>query len=128
VILGFTALFALVILTSTTTLNTIERTRELATLSCLGVEDATLTGLLLREMIIPWAAAVAVGAPLGVKMGGWLIGRYNSEQFGLELHLNALTLCGAALFSLVICLLALMASLWKIRRIPLMAAVQERMD
>ncbi len=128
VILVFTGLFALVVLTGTTTLNVMERTRELATLRCLGVSDQTVVWLLLQELLILWGMAVVGGAPLGVQAGSLLVNSYQSDQFALTLHLSPTSVAAAAGFSLLICLVALAAALGKISQIPLAAAVQERMD
>ena len=124
----FTSIFAFVVLLATTTMNVLERTRDLATLSSLGVGDGVLTQILVLETLGLWLAGLVTGLPCGYYLGGWLINNFQSELMKLELVLSVNTFVGTALFSLFICLFAIFVSLVRIGRIPLTQATQDRLD
>jgi putative ABC transport system permease protein len=127
-ILAFTALFALVVLLGTTTMNLLERTREFATLSCLGVSDRKLTGLLLLETVAIWLAGLVLGIPSGLVLGSQMINRFQSQLLHLDLSLSLETILLTSSVSLLICFIALGNGILRLRAIPVTAATQDRFD
>lgn len=128
VMLIFTSVFAFIVLLAVTTMNVLERTRDLATLSCMGVGDGTLLGILGLETLGLWLMSLVGGIPAGVLLGQWLVASYQSELVQIQLDLSPGALVGTALFSLFICALAVAAALIRIGYIPLTEATCERFD
>lgn len=124
-ILAFTALFALVVLLGTTTMNVLERRREFATLSCLGVRDGTLARLILSETLLMWLMGLGLGVPAGLALGTKMLNSFQSQLLRLDLTLTPWALASTSALSLAICLVALMNGLYRLRSVPLTAATQE---
>lgn len=127
-VLAFTAIFALVVLLGTTTMNVMERSREFATLSCLGVSDLNLASLLLLETTLLWLLGLALGLPAGLALGTEMMNSFQSQLLHLDLSLSLETVALTAVLSLAICLLALLNGLLRLRSLPLTAATQDRFD
>lgn len=124
-LLAFTSLFALVVLLGTTTMNVMERRREFATLSCLGVSDAQLAGLLITETMVLWFFGLVTGIPAGLALGQTMMNSFQSQLLQLDLALSASTVISTALLSLTICIAAVGNGLSRLRDLPLTAATQD---
>jgi putative ABC transport system permease protein len=124
-LLGFTSVFALVVLLGTTTMNVMERRREFATLSCLGVSDGQLAGLLLTETLVLWFFGLLIGIPGGLSLGKTLMNNFQSQLIQLDFALGASTVLATAALSLLICLAAMGNGLARLRSVPLTAATQD---
>lgn len=124
-LLGFTSIFALVVLLSTTTMNVMERRREFATLSCLGVSDGQLAGLLLSETLILWVGGLTIGIPSGILLGQTLLNNFQKQLLQLDLTLGVGTVALTSLLSLLICVVAIGNGLARLRDLPLTAATQD---
>ena len=124
-LLAFTSLFALVVLLGTTTMNVMERRREFATLSCLGVSDAQLAGLLITETLVLWFFGLLAGIPAGLALGQTMMNSFQSQLLQLDLALSAGTVFSTALLSLLICFGAVGNGLSRLRDLPLTAATQD---
>ncbi len=122
--IGGSCLLAVALLVGSSAMNIMERSRELATLSVLGVSDQTLVGILMLETLIAWLLGLALGLPTGVWAGNWMLAHYGSDLMDLTLSVSPPTLVGTAAGSLVVCLGATAASLRRVLRIPLTAATQ----
>ncbi len=122
--IGGSCLLAVALLVGSSTMSVMERSRELATLSVLGVSDKALAGMLLLETLIAWLLGLAAGLPAGVWAGNWMLGHYGGELIDLTLSVSPLTLVGTALGSLAVCLGASAAALRRVLRIPLITATQ----
>lgn len=127
-ILAFTTIFALVVLLGTTTMNVLERTREFATLSCLGVSDNKLASLLLIETVILWFLGFLLGLPAGIALGTEMMNSFQSQLLQLDLSLGIGNLITTAVISLIVCVVALLNGLAKLKALPLTAATQDRFD
>ena len=123
-LLGFTSIFALVVLLGTTTMNVMERTKEFATLSCLGVSDGQLAGLLFTENLILWFFGMLLGVPAGLALGQTMMNNFQSQLLQLDFTLGATTLLTTAALSLLICVVAMGNGLARLRNLPLTAATQ----
>ena len=92
------------LLSATTTLNIMERRRELATLLCLGVPRRVMMGWLMQELTCIWFVSLLVGIPLGVGAGDLLVNSYESELLQLRLFLSPWTLAQVGAASLLLIL------------------------
>lgn len=124
-LLAFTSIFALVVLLGTTTMNVMERRREFATLSCLGVSDAQLAGLLITETLVLWFLGLLTGIPAGLALGQVMMNSFQSQLLQLDLALGASTVLTTAGISLLICFVAVGNGLTRLRALPLTAATQD---
>jgi putative ABC transport system permease protein len=124
-LLGFTSIFALVVLLGTTTMNVMERTKEFATLSCLGVSDGQLTGLLLTETLVLWLFGLLLGIPAGLGLGQTMMNNFQSQLLQLDFTLGVGTVLTTAALSLLICVVAMGNGLARLRSLPLTAATQD---
>lgn len=106
----FSGLLAFALLSGTTTMNIMERTRELVLMSALGVEDAHVTRLLLAETVIVWLVALVPGILAGWITGGWLLNRYQSDVIQASLSLSPRSIVGTTVASLAISVLATLHS------------------
>ena len=127
-ILAFTTIFALVVLLGTTTMNVLERSREFATLSCLGVSDTKLASLLLIETVILWFFGFLLGLPAGIALGTEMMNSFQSQLLQLDLSLGLSNVFTTAVVSLLVCVAALLNGLLKLRSLPLTAATQDRFE
>jgi len=127
-ILAFTSLFAIVVLLGTTTMTLMERTREFATLSCLGVSDWKLAKLLLTETLMVWFLGLLLGLPAGLALGSQMMNSFQRQLLSLDLSLSPETVVVTALVSLLICILALVNGILRLRSLPLTAATQDRFE
>ena len=124
-LLGFTSIFALVVLLGTTTMNVMERRKEFATLSCLGVSDGQLAGLLLTETLVLWFFGLLLGIPAGLSLGQTMMNNFQSQLLQLDFTLGAGTVLTTAALSLLICVMAMGNGLARLRSLPLTAATQD---
>jgi len=122
VILAFTSLFALVVLLGTTTMTVMDRSREFATLSCLGVSDYNLGFILFLETLLQWFAGLCLGLPTGLVLGSRLMNSFQSQLIQLDLALSWTTIVNTSWVSLLVCLLALGNGLMRLKRIPVTEA------
>lgn len=102
--LACSALLAAALLAGTTSLNVMDRSRELATLSSLGVSDGKLTALLLVETAMGWALGLGLGLPAGLALGNWFLAHIQPDLLHMTASLRVETVAGAALGSLLLSL------------------------
>lgn len=119
----FAGSLGFMLMTATTTLNVMERRRELATMLCLGVGRSTLVGWLARELFCVWLVSLLLGAPLGVAAGELLVNSYESELLELRMYTSWQTLWQVAAASLVLVMGSGARAARLIFRLPLVEAV-----
>jgi len=113
---------AVALVAGCSTMNMLERLRELATLSILGISDRTLVDLLLLEAGLAWLLGLALGLPLGLWIGNALLNNYQSELIHMQLEVRPLTLMSTALSTLAVCMAATLSSIRQLLRAPLTTA------
>lgn len=128
VLLGFAACFTVVILSAAGLMNIAERTKELAILACLGFPEKTVVRMLLLEVFFVWLLGNLVGMMCGVHAADWLMNSFQSELVQMEPSVSLWSIIFTATWSAGIYLLASTLTLPRLRRVPLGAAVQERLS
>jgi putative ABC transport system permease protein len=104
----------------------VERTRELATLSALGVTPGELLGLTLLETGLMGLTAGLIALPTGVILALILVEVINVRSFGwtMALQLAPRVFLQALAVSVVAALLAAFYPLRRLRRLPVAAALR----
>ena len=84
VMLGFAIALAFVVIFNSTTINILERTREIASLRALGVSRWQIASMLTIENLSAWLAGTVVGLPFGWWLARVFVNLYNSETFHMR--------------------------------------------
>ena len=121
VMLVFSGLLAFTLLSGTTTMSILERTRELAIMSSLGLGDRQVARLLVTETSLLVLVALATGIPAGWMMGTWLLNHYQSDVIQATLTLSVRSVLGTTLACLAISVAATLHGLRFTRRSPVEA-------
>jgi putative ABC transport system permease protein len=104
----------------------VERTRELATLSALGLTPGQLSGLCFVETGLMGLLAGVLSVPLGMALAFVLVNVINVRSFGWTMHLSyeLWPLIEAVVASVAASLLAAVYPVVRLRRLPVAAALR----
>jgi putative ABC transport system permease protein len=104
----------------------VERTRELATLEVLGLDQRQMWGLTFLETGLMGAVAGLLSLPMGLLLAVILVDVINVRSFGWTMHLETdpWIFAQAVLVSVTAAVLASVYPLWRLRRRSLAAALR----
>jgi len=87
VMLGFAMALAIIIVFNATTMNILERTREIASMRALGVSGRRVALMVTIENLSTWIVGTIVGLPLGNWLADKFVKLYVSESFHMQTHI-----------------------------------------
>lgn len=87
VMLGFAMVLAVIIVFNATTMNILERTRELASMRALGVSGWKVAAMVTIENLSTWIMGTIIGLPIGNWMADKFVKMYASESFHMQTHI-----------------------------------------
>ncbi|NMA84191.1 MAG: FtsX-like permease family protein [Epulopiscium sp.] len=124
VILFSACLLAFIVLYNLTTINIIERVREIATLKVLGFYDKEIDGYIYRETFLLTLIGIAVGLVLGIFLHSFVMATAETDfiMFGREISIISYMLAGA--LTLVFSLVVQIATHFKLKKINMVESLK----
>ncbi len=87
VMLGFAMVLAVIIVFNSTTMNILERTREIASMRALGVSGRKVAVMVTIENLSTWIVGTLLGLPIGQYLADKFVKMYASETFHMQTHI-----------------------------------------
>jgi putative ABC transport system permease protein len=87
VMFSFGIALSFVVLFNATTINILERTREIASLRALGFHRLQVAGIIAIENLVTWAIGMLIGLPLGRCLAIFFMVLWRTETFHPRLHI-----------------------------------------
>lgn len=87
VMLGFAMVLSVIIVFNATTMNILERTREIASMRALGVSGRKVAAMVTIENLCTWAAGTLIGLPIGQYLADKFVKMYASDTFHMQTHI-----------------------------------------
>lgn len=126
VMLLFGAAMAFALIFNSMSVNIAERTREVATLQAVGMEQGTITRLITSENLVVAAAGIPPGLLLGWWVSSLAMSSFNTDLFRFDLRMQPMTLVWSGAAILVVALLSQLPGLRAVRRLDIPRIVKER--
>ncbi|MGE5654716.1 MAG: ABC transporter permease, partial [Bacillota bacterium] len=120
------AILAGAILFNTTTLNILERRRELATMLTLGMPLFSLASVLTWESLLSGLAGLLIGWPIGMRMLRLIVASVESDILSLPYWIDGATVGLACSGIMIVLLLAQMPALRQVARMNVAEAAKSR--
>lgn len=126
VMLLFGAAMAFALIFNSMSVNIAERTREVATLQAVGMEQGTITRLITSENLVVAVAGIPPGLVLGWWVSSLAMSSFNTDLFRFDLRMQPMTLLWSAAAIAVVALLSQLPGLRAVRRLDIPRIVKER--
>lgn len=125
VMLGFAIVLAVIIVFNSTTMNILERTREIASMRALGVSGRTVAAMVTIENLCTWLAGTALGLPIGNRLADEFVKMYASESFHMQTHILPTTYAWTIVGILLAVLISQIPGIRHLARLDLARATKE---
>lgn len=126
--LALGGLMAFAIISTTMTVNIIERRRELGMFRAAGVRQRTLAGLVAGENVVVAALGVVPGIVLGIVGADVMLASFTNDQFSMHLVVQPATLVIAAAVIMLVAVVSELPGLRKIKKMDIAQVVRERSE
>ena len=122
----FSGIMGVAVIFNTTTVNILERQRELVSLRIMGFSFREVAKTVITENVILGVFALAVGLPLGRLLSGWYVQEFGYEALNLPVIIYPRTYFIVALVTMVIIGLALIPNLRYLKSLNLVEVIKTR--
>ena len=125
IMLGFAIALAFVIISNATTMNILERTREMASMRALGVGIWQIGAMVTIENLSAWVAGTVLGLPVGRWLADYFVKLYISEAFHMQTVIFPKTYAWTILGILITVLISQLPGIRYLARLDLASATKE---
>ena len=125
VMLGFAMVLAIIIVFNATTMNILERTREIASMRALGVSVWRVAGMVTIENLCTWLAGTIIGLPIGMWLADEFVKLYVSDSFHMQTHILPKTYTWTIVGILAAVLISQIPGIYYLSRLDLAKATKE---
>lgn len=125
VMLGFAMVLAVIIVFNATTMNILERTREIASMRALGVSGWKVAAMVTIENLSTWIAGTILGLPIGQYLADKFVKMYVSDSFHMQTHILPKTYMWTIVGILLAVLISQIPGIRYLSRLDLAKATKE---
>ncbi len=126
VLITFSSVMGVAVIFNTTTVNILERQRELVSLRVMGFSFREVAGMVVLENIMLGVFALITGLPFGNLLSHWFVKALGNEMFSMPVVIYPRTYFVVAVLTMIIIMLALIPNLRYLKSLNLVEVIKTR--